>query len=82
MPLSLLKAHLPRTPSQISKGIGVILKASFEVPAAPSAGGVCVLHPGCPLPQDGSVLMPSLCWEHCILFTSRILITVAPRVTS
>ena len=42
MPLSLLKAHLPRTPSQISKGIGVILKASFEVPAAASAGGLCV----------------------------------------
>ena len=42
MPLFLLKADLPRTPSQISKGIGVILKASFEVPTTPSAGGLCV----------------------------------------
>ena len=54
VPISLLKAEL----SQMSMGIGVTLKALFEVPTAPRAEALCILHPGWPLPQDrGSVLI-------------------------
>ena len=50
---------------------------------ANSTQGWSSVSPSRPLPQDhGSVLVPYLCWEICILFTRRILVTVVLRVAS